>query len=82
MYLPIFLPLTRSLFCIQPHTQGALSLSPLPPPSLLTILVFSPSFSFCLYCVLHADADEASVDPCALQFYKGAVRAVRVVVKG
>jgi hypothetical protein len=46
------------------------------------MLVLSPFFSFFLYCVLHEAADEASVAPCALQFYRGAVRAVRVVVKG
>jgi hypothetical protein len=48
----------------------------------LTILVLSPFFSFFLYCVLHEYADEASVTPCALQFYRGDERAVRGVVKG
>jgi hypothetical protein len=70
MHMPIFLPLTHSLSCIQPHAQGALPLSPFPPPSLLTILVLSPPFSFFLYCVLHEVADGARVAPCALQFYR------------
>jgi hypothetical protein len=65
------------------HTRRELSLSaPFPPPFLLKILVLSPSFSFFLYCVLHEAADGASVAPCALQLYRGAVRAVRIVVKG